>query len=170
MSAILFSPRWHHGLLTFSHRTSRFTQPYTTNCTVTIDISVMCMAQGGMASAWIMMTSSNGNIFRVTGPFPSQRPVTQSFDVFSDLRLNKRLSKQSWQSRRRWFETPSHSLWRHCNVYWPNEPSSFWISPGNRWSLIGNVDFVNCYNHSYDDVMTRKRCPHYWPFVRRIYR
>ena len=31
----------------------------------------------------------------VTGEFPSQRPVTQSFDVFFDLRLNKRLSKQS---------------------------------------------------------------------------
>ena len=27
--------------------------------------------------------------------FPSQRPVTRSFDVFFDLRLNKRLSKQS---------------------------------------------------------------------------
>ena len=50
------------------------------------------------------MTSSNGNIFRVTGPlcgeftgpgeFPAQRPVTRSFDVFFDLRLNKRLSKQ----------------------------------------------------------------------------
>ena len=67
------------------------------------------------------MTSSNGNIFRVTGPlcgeftgeFPSQRPVTRSFDVFFDLRLNKRLSKQSWGW---WFETPSHPLWRHCNV------------------------------------------------------
>ena len=43
----------------------------------------------------------------VTGGFPSQRPVTRSFNVFFDLRLNKRLSKQS---RRRWFET----LWRHC--------------------------------------------------------
>ena len=32
----------------------------------------------------------------VTGEFPAQRPVTQSFDVFFDLRLNKRLSKQSW--------------------------------------------------------------------------
>ena len=42
----------------------------------------------------------------VTGDFPSQKPVTQSFDVFFDLRLNKRLSKQS---KRRWFETPSHS-------------------------------------------------------------
>ena len=47
----------------------------------------------------IMMTSSNGNIFRVTGhcagnspvtgEFPTQRPVTRSFDAFFDLRLNK---------------------------------------------------------------------------------
>ena len=28
--------------------------------------------------------------------------------------LNKRLSKQSWGW---WFETPSCSLWRHCNVF-----------------------------------------------------
>ena len=47
--------------------------------------------------------------------WPSQRPVTRSFDVFFDLRLNKRLSKQSWGW---WFETPSRSLWRHCNVFW----------------------------------------------------
>ena len=69
-----------------------------------------------------MMTSSNGNIFRVTGPlcgeftgpgeFPTQRPVTRSFDVFLDLRLNKRLSKQPWGW---WFETPSWSLWRQRN-------------------------------------------------------
>ena len=52
----------------------------------------------------------------VTGEFPSQRPVTRSFDVFFDLRLNKRLSKQ-W--RRRWFEIASRSLWRHCNVSVP---------------------------------------------------
>ena len=32
----------------------------------------------------------------VTGEFPAQRPVTRSFDVFFDLGLNKRLSKQSW--------------------------------------------------------------------------
>ena len=44
---------------------------------------------------------------------PSQRPVTHSFDVFVDLRLNKRYSKQS---RRQRFETPSCPLWRHCNV------------------------------------------------------
>ena len=49
----------------------------------------------------------------VTGEFPTQRPVTRSFDVFFDLRLNKLLSKQSWGW---WFETLSHPLWRHCNV------------------------------------------------------
>ena len=42
----------------------------------------------------------------------SQRPMTRSFDVFFDLRLNKRLSKQWWGW---WFEMPSGSLWRHCN-------------------------------------------------------
>ena len=48
----------------------------------------------------------------VTGEFPSQRPMTRSFHVFFHLRLNKRLSKQSWG----WlFETPPGSLWRHCN-------------------------------------------------------
>ena len=49
----------------------------------------------------------------VPGEFPTQRPVTRSFDVFFDLRLNKQLNKQScgW-----WFETPSGSLWRQRNV------------------------------------------------------
>ena len=49
----------------------------------------------------------------VTGGFPSQRPVTRSFDIFCDLRLNKRLSKESIPQ---WFKTPSHSSWRHCNI------------------------------------------------------
>ena len=33
----------------------------------------------------------------VTGEFPALRPVTRSFDIFFDRRLNKRLSKQSWR-------------------------------------------------------------------------
>ena len=49
----------------------------------------------------------------VPGEFPAQRPVTRSFDVFFDLRLNKRLSKHSWGW---WFATLSRPLWRHCNV------------------------------------------------------
>ena len=48
----------------------------------------------------------------VSDEFPTQRPVTHSFDVYFDLRPNKRLSKQSlgW-----WFETLSPPLWRHRN-------------------------------------------------------
>ena len=49
----------------------------------------------------------------VTGEFSAQWPVTRSFNVFFDLRLNKRLSKQSWGW---WSGTPSRSLWRHFNV------------------------------------------------------
>ena len=60
--------------------------------------------------AILVMTSSNGNIFRVTGPLCGEFTtlVTRRFDVLFDLRLNKRMSKQS---RRRGFETSSH-----CNV------------------------------------------------------
>ena len=48
----------------------------------------------------------------VPGEFPTQRSVTRSFDVFLDLRPNKRLSKQWWGW---WFETISCPLWCHCN-------------------------------------------------------
>ena len=56
-----------------------------------------------------MMTSSNGNIFRANGHL-CKGPVTRGFDVFFDLRLNKRLSKQSWGW---WFETLSRPFGRH---------------------------------------------------------
>ena len=55
-----------------------------------------------------MMTSSNEKYYvwlalcegnpPVTGGFSSQRPVTWSFEIFFDLRLNKRLSKQAIHS------------------------------------------------------------------------
>ena len=89
----------------------------------------------------IMLTSSNGNIFRVTGhlcgeftgpgEFPTQRPVTRSFDVFFDLRLSKRLSKQWWGW---WFETISCSLWRHRN--------GWWVSYICRSSLIREISLL----------------------------
>ena len=83
--------------------------------------------------------------FRVTGPCegnppvtcgsPAQRPVTWSFDISFDLRLNKRLNK--WP-RRRWFATPSRSLWRHCNDGTDNEsvmnaPWSSLRNPVDTW-------------------------------------
>ena len=101
---------------------------------------------------WInMMTSSNGNIFRVTGPlcgeftgpgeFPTQRPVTRSFDVFFDLRLNKRLNKESWGW---WFETLSRPFWRHRNelplqVVWLNWLPIQRQSPKAQWKTLYEV-------------------------------
>ena len=87
-----------------------------------LQLSVICDAM-----TLTMMTSSNGNIFRVTvpryweihrspvnsprkgqcGEFPAQGAVTRI------CVLNKRLSKQSWGW---WFETPPRSLWRNCNA------------------------------------------------------
>ena len=58
----------------------------------------------------------------VTGEFPTQRPVTRSFQVFFGLRLNKRLSKESWGW---WFETLSCSLWRH--IYISNAVTFSWF-------------------------------------------
>ena len=89
-----------------------------------------------------MMTPSNRKNFGVTDPlcgnspvtgeFSTQRPMTRSFDVFFDLRLNKRLSKQSWMSKQSWgwwFETLSRSLWRHCNEYERDPPPAFPLIP-----------------------------------------
>ena len=93
---------------------------FLTDNVLLLSISIVVMSD---CMESVMMTLSNGNIFRVTGPlcgeftgpgeFPTQRPVTRGFGVFFDLRLSKRLSKQPWGW---WFETSSWSLWRQCNV------------------------------------------------------
>ena len=85
------------------------------------------------------MISWNGNIFHVTGPswgestgnwwILTQRRVMQSFDVFLDECLNKRLSKQS---RCQWFVKPCCSLWHHCkgNVFAFSMISQHWDNFG----------------------------------------
>ena len=64
-------------------------------------------SEAALKNAGYMMTSSNKNIFRVTGLLCgeftghrwisriAQRPVTWSFDVFFDLRLDQQLNKQT---------------------------------------------------------------------------
>ena len=98
---------------------------WTLTQTTTTDVPLVTINEGGRAmvhTAKYMMTSSNGNFFRVTGflcgEFTGHRwiPRTKASDAelwcFFDLHLNQLLSKQR---RRRWFETPSLSLWRHCS-------------------------------------------------------
>ena len=87
------------------------------------DCLVLCSMTLKHTELVFVMTSWNGNIFRVTGPlcaeFADHRwiPLTKASDAelwcFLWSGLNEWLSKQL---RRWWFETPSRSLWRHCNV------------------------------------------------------
>ena len=67
-----------------------------------------------MDTFFALLTIYAGNS-PVPGEFPTQRPAKRSFDVFFDLRLNKRLSKQWWGW---WFETLSRPLWHHRNAKW----------------------------------------------------
>ena len=73
-----------------------------------------------------MMTSPNGNIFRVTGPlcgeFTGDRwiPRTKASDaeLWCFLWPSPEPTIEQW--KRRWFETPSRSLWCHYNYYTRN--------------------------------------------------
>ena len=95
----------------------------------------------------VMMTSSNGNIFRVTGHLCGEftrwisRTKASDADVFFDVRLNIRLSKQSlgW-----WFETPSRPLWRHRNVWSHCSPYSIVNA------ACSNHLWFQCFRHGAD--------------------
>ena len=76
----------------------------------------------------------------VIGKFPAQKPVTRSFDVFFDMCVNKRFSKQSWAW---WFETPSCSLWRHCNVFIISQSWGCWNRPSCQKST--NLSCMSIY-------------------------
>ena len=77
-------------------------------CTVNVTVifHTWWRHQMGTFSALLALCAGNSP---VNGEFPSQRPVTRNFEVFFDLRRNKRLG---W-----WFETPSRPSWRHFNEY-----------------------------------------------------
>ena len=92
---------------------------------------------------FIMMTSSNGNIFRVTGPMwgefsghrwlPLTKPVTRNFNVFFNLRLNKLLSK-----RRHAVDFRRHRA--HCNV-------TVMIMSSNKKNYVYNLARVLTVRH-----------------------
>ena len=92
-----------------------------------------------MFSASLVLCAGNSP---VTSEFPSQRPMTWSFLVFFYLRLNKRLSKQS---RRRWFEKPSRSLWRHCNG-WPEKHFQMFLQ------IMASIDVWTFFKSTHHDT------------------
>ena len=92
-----------------SHMTSHTTSHHITSHQITSHHITWWRHQMETFSALLAFCAGNSS---VTGEFPSQRPVTRSFDVFFEFSLNKRLSKESWGW---WSETSLHSLWRHCN-------------------------------------------------------
>ena len=110
-----------------------------------------------------MMTSSNGNIFCITSPlcgeFTSHRwiPLRKKgqWTKKKDLRLNKQLIKQSWGW---WFETPSCSSRRHCDItvykaYLSLYPNGFDILSG-----ISKVPFDILKKICHSLVILRKMC------------
>ena len=114
--ALLYTNKWHY---------STVVEPIIMQSSITIYCTLLnpwWSHQMETFSALLALCAGNS---LVTGEFPSQRPVTQILDVFFDLHLNKRLSKQLWC----WsFETSSRSLWRHCNARVTRMPA-FWEYP-----------------------------------------
>ena len=93
------------------------------------------------------MTSSNGNIFRVTGhlcgEFTGHKGQWRGALVFFlDLRPNNRLSKQSWGW---WLETLSRPLWRHCNVSETTSNNMGKFETGINKNWYYNHDKINIY-------------------------
>ena len=93
-----------------------------------------------------MMTPSNGNIFRVTGPlreeftspgeFPTQRSVTRSFDVFFDLRLNGCVNSCEAGDLRR------HRGHYDVNVMDPNESNIWAVTIENSGFILYFVSHI----------------------------
>ena len=114
------------------------------------------------------MTSSNGNILRVTGPLwgestgdqwiPSQRPMTQRSNVFFDLHLNERLSKQSKCS---YYDVIVMGLWQHFQLLYADigpRLSTKTVLPGMGfplWRWGGSLIFIM-------GICTGKTASLYW--------
>ena len=110
----------------------------------------------------IMMTSSNGNIFRITGPLGGEFishlwiPLTKASDM--ELRWFLWCAWMNcWdtaeQPRHRWLEMPSCSLWYHCNV-----PNRHWF--GGFSYLRNTAVFMHMHCWNFIDIPFY-RCSHY---------
>ena len=80
----------------------------------------------------------------VTSELPSQRPVTRSFDVFVDLRLNNRLSKQ-WSRLVIWDAIPPNmTSLQWCQIKQCIFPFIYWGRVTNI--CVGNLTIIGSAN------------------------
>ena len=141
---------------------------------------------GTLKVPWnFMMTSSNGNIFRITGHLcgeftgPRWIPHTKASDAelwcFLWSVPDKRLSKQSWGW---WFETQSGSLWRHSNVITTPNSMKFHGIPWNPhtqkkkfngipWNLWPEVMLIyrQLYSVAFTWEQLYRKCSRYMFFI-----
>ena len=109
-------------------------------------------------SAFLAICAGNSP---VPGEIPTQRPVTRSFDVFFDLRPNKRLSKQWWGW---WFEMPSCPLWCHWNVLGKNLDHTWHYSWWMVWRANANLSYlktIECMKRLLVSVMNWTSAKHF---------
>ena len=115
-----------------------------------------------------MMTSTNGNIFRITGPscgeftseFPSQRPVTQSFDVFFDI--------HAWTNG--WVNNWDADDWRRHRAHYDVTVMSDGLSAEFCQAITWNDSSLFAIAWKYTSVKVRskygsfyiKKCPVQW--------
>ena len=87
--------------------------------------------------------------------------MARSFDISFDLRLNKRLSKQTWDW---WFETPSRASWRHRIDGWQDANKT--MCQPCRWAtciLPQNLPVSTSGGFHYSIWHLDEKCDR-WPF------
>ena len=108
----LWSPRWRHQMETFSA------------------LLALCAGNSPVTGEFPAQRPV------LTGEFPAQRPVTRSYDVFYDLRPNKRLSKQSWaddlRRHRAHYDPRTGPACRNSGVNGPNSNCFTTYDPDNQ--------------------------------------
>ena len=82
-----------------------------------------------------------------TGEFPTQRPVTLSFDVLFDLRLNKRFSKADDLRHHRAHYDVTVMGNTQINIIYNRERIS--LSKNNDYYCTGKEDFCTWLSHAY---------------------
>ena len=96
-------------------------------------------------SALLALCAGNS---QVTGEFHSQRPVTRSFDVFFDLRLNK-----DWVNNREADDLRRHSVHHDVIVMWHGWD---WLVSDERNVTAYARIFLGCTIRMWENIITLK--------------